>query len=174
VSLEALRFAAEERKDARAALALLDTVPRAPAACAPGCAFCCHLPVLVTPKEAELLAEVASRRPGVKARLHEPGPRCPFLSDENRCVAYDVRPLRCRAHTSGDRLICERVFRGELPLASVGGDPWLRLAAQAIGRGLGEGEHELRVAVREALLGVRDTLAAPCGSSSSSPRPFSS
>jgi len=151
-SLEALRFAAEE--DPAAARALLDGVPRGPNACAPGCAFCCHLPVLVTPFEAELLADVAVRRPDVRARLATPGARCPFLGDDLRCVAYEARPLRCRAHTSSDRSICERVHAGGLPLSSVPGDPWLRLSAEAIRRGLGGGETELRAAVRGALRGA--------------------
>jgi Fe-S-cluster containining protein len=150
VSLEALRFAAEQNPDPRAAFALLDGVPRAANACAKGCAFCCHLPVLVTAPEAALLAEVARRTPDVRARLEKEERRCPFLGDDDLCVAYDVRPLRCRAHTSSDRAVCERVFRGERPAAAVPGDPWLRLAAEAIRRGLGE-ERELRTAVREAL-----------------------
>jgi hypothetical protein len=149
VSLEALRFAAEENPGA--ARALLDGVPRTPDACAPGCAFCCHLPVLVTPFEAGLLAEVAAGRPDVRSRLERQERRCPFLGDNDRCVAYDARPLRCRAHTSTDRAICERVHAGEIPLASVPGDPWLRLSAEAIRRGLGGGERDLRAAVRDAL-----------------------
>ncbi len=152
-SLEALRFAVEERRSARFALALFDGVRgAAPKACEPGCAFCCHLPVLVTPGEADLLAETALRLPEVRARIERPSRRCAFLGDDNRCMAYDVRPLRCRAHTSSDRAICERVHAGELPLASVPGDPWLRLSAEAIRRGLGEEERELHAAVREAIL----------------------
>lgn len=149
MSLEALRFAAEENPGS--AHALLDVVPQAPNACAAGCAFCCHLPVLVTPAEAELLAVVARGHPEVEARLAQPGSRCAFLGDDNRCVAYDVRPLRCRAHTSRDRTICERVHAGELPLCSVPGDPWLRLSAEAIRRGLGGAETEMRVAIRATI-----------------------
>lgn len=152
MSLLALRFAAEE--DPASAHALLDGVAKAPNACAPGCAFCCHLPVLVAPGEAALLAEVARRRADVRARLGRAERRCPFLGDDDRCVAYEARPLRCRAHTSTDRGVCERVHAGELPLASVPGDPWLRLSADAIRRGLGGGERELRAAVREALGGA--------------------
>jgi hypothetical protein len=162
-SLEALRFAAEE--DPAAARALLDGVPRGPNACAPGCAFCCHLPVLVTPAEAELLARFAATRPDVRARLERAERRCPFLGDDLRCVAYDERPLRCRAHTSTDRAICERVHAGELPLSSVPGDPWLRLSAEAIRRGLGGGEMELRAAVNEATM-RREACAPPSGSCS--------
>ena len=150
-SLEALRYAAEERGDARAAHALLDAVPVSANACAAGCAFCCHLPVLVTPLEAALLAEAALRLPEVRARIENPGDRCAFLGGDDRCMAYDIRPLRCRSHTSTDRAICERVHAGELPLASVPGDPWLRLSAEAIRRGLGDRERELRAAVREAI-----------------------
>jgi len=150
VSLEALRFAAQEDPDPRKAFVLLDGVPRAPDACTMGCAFCCHLPVLVTAGEAGLLAEVALQRPEVRARLEKAERRCPFLGDDDLCVAYEVRPLRCRAHTSSDRAACERVFAGERPAASVPGDPWLRLSAEAIRRGLSE-ERDLRAAVREAL-----------------------
>jgi hypothetical protein len=134
------------------ALAHFDRVQGvAPRACAPGCAFCCHLPVLVTPSEAELLAEVALRRPEVRARLARPEPRCAFLDDAARCVAYDLRPLRCRAHTSADRAVCERVHAGEAPLGAVPGDPWLRQAAEAVRTGLDEAESELRGAVARAI-----------------------
>jgi Fe-S-cluster containining protein len=150
-SLEALRFAAEERPDARFAHALLDDVPRTANACAAGCAFCCHLPVLVTPAEADLLAEVAWRMPDVRARIENPTRRCAFLSADDRCLAYDARPLRCRAHTSSDRSTCERVHAGELPVAAVPPDAWLRLSADAIRRGLGGTERELHAAVREAM-----------------------
>jgi Fe-S-cluster containining protein len=152
VSLEALRFAAEEAGDARAAHALLDRIPAAPNACAPGCAFCCYLPVLVTPAEAAVLAEAALRLPEVRPRLERPTRRCAFLGDDDRCLAYDVRPLRCRAHTSKDRSVCERVHAGAKPLAEVSGDPWLRLSAEAIRRGLGGTERELHAAVREAMI----------------------
>jgi Fe-S-cluster containining protein len=162
VTLEALRFAVEERPDARFAAALLDRVPVAENACAAGCAFCCHLPVLVTRAEADLLAEVASRLPEVRARIAAPTRRCAFLGDDLRCVAYDVRPLRCRAHTSKDRAVCERVHAGEAPLASVPGDPWLRLSAEAIRRGLGGQERELHAAVAEAI--IRACAVAPSAS----------
>ena len=152
MTLEALRFAVEERGDVRFAHALLDGVPVAKNACAAGCAFCCHLPVLVTPGEADLLAEAALRLPGVPARIEDPKHRCPFLDDDDRCLAYDVRPLRCRAHTSSDRSVCERVHAGDAPLAAVPGDPWLRLSAEAIRRGLGGEESELRIAVAQAIM----------------------
>lgn len=164
MTLEALRFAVEERPDARFAHALLDGVPAAPNACAAGCAFCCHLTVLVTPGEADLLAEAALRLPGVRARIGNPSRRCAFLGDDNRCTAYDIRPLRCRAHTSADRSICERVHASELPLASVPGDPWLRLSAEAIRRGLGGTERELHGAVAEAMM--RSCTGTPPGSGS--------
>lgn len=152
MTLEALRFAVEERGDVRFAHALLDGVPVTRNACAAGCAFCCHLPVLVTPAEADLLAEAALRLPGVRARIGSPGRRCPFLGDDDRCLAYDVRPLRCRAHTSSDRSVCERVHAGDAPLAAVPGDSWLRLSAEAIRGGLGGEESELRMAVAQAIL----------------------
>jgi len=157
VSLLALRLAVEEACAAaptpaergRVALAHMDRVESsAPRACAAGCAFCCHLPVLVTPSEAAVLAETVARLPGIRERLREPrGNRCPLLGDDDRCLAYDARPLRCRAHTSPDAAACEREPESALTL----GDPWLRGAAVAIRRAFGEPERGLREALRELL-----------------------
>ncbi len=92
MTLEALRFAVEERPDPRFAHALLDAVPTAPNACAAGCAFCCHLPVLVTPAEADLLAEAALRLPGVRPRIENPTRRCAFLDAPPRVPRFEEAP----------------------------------------------------------------------------------
>ena len=161
-SLESLRFAQEE--DARRAGCAAeaagsafrradDLTPVGAVDCAAGCAFCCHLLVTVTPSEAVVIAArlddaqrarvAANAR---KARDLSPGAyrrariRCALLDDDDRCTVYDVRPLKCRAHTSTSRARCERVHNDELPGGAVPTDAWLTLAVTAIRRGMGEGD----------------------------------
>jgi len=175
VTLLALRLAVEEEgagrppaERARLALARIEGVGAGAGACARGCTFCCHLRVLVTPDEAALLAEAARARPEVAARLGKNAARvadlapsahaalrlpCAFLGGDGACTAYAARPLACRAHTSRERAACEAVYAGALPAGAVPGDPWRRLAADALRRGLGGEPRELHAAVAAALTG---------------------
>jgi Fe-S-cluster containining protein len=106
-------------------------LPR-PVACVPGCTYCCHNQVEVTPVEAFLLARVISEyfsprklvllkektlRTGAlkvgktKAELaakRQTQP-CPLLA-EDRCVAYTWRPFMCRAMHSLDQEHCRTSF----------------------------------------------------------------
>ncbi len=107
-------------------------VPR-PHACASGCAFCCHLKVLVTAPEVlglaahlratlakEALDAVRARVKAVDARTHglsmdaRAGLRqpCPLLED-GRCVGYEARPASCRGANSFDAAACEAGFSGQ-------------------------------------------------------------
>ena len=107
-------------------------------ACREGCSQCCHRRFGVFEVEASLLRErlatIASDDPGLRARIHaqvdDPAHAgiCPLLVDD-RCVAYEVRPLICRAHglptavQEGDALhvdVCSLNFTdAEPPSASV-------------------------------------------------------
>ena len=99
--------------------AAIDALPsKAQHACAPGCFFCCYLPVDVLAPEAFLIAAYLqqTRSPGELAALvyrlaahrqHDFGMRpCIFL-DEGRCSIYEVRPLVCRGYNSLSKERCE-------------------------------------------------------------------
>lgn len=164
-SLESLRFGQEEEPGAPAALRRFDAIARkAPGrdawACEEGCNFCCHLLVTVTPGEARLLADRLT--PEVVARVEDRARRadgltageyrraripCALLGAGGRCSAYDVRPLKCRAHTSTSREACERAYRGEATANEIPVDSWLARAADAIRHGMGEDEEELHAAL---------------------------
>ncbi|MHC4341886.1 MAG: YkgJ family cysteine cluster protein [Planctomycetota bacterium] len=142
-------------------------------ACAAGCTFCCHLYVTVVPPEAEAIAHHLSAtlsptrladlrgRIGRTARTAESLSvsgyrrarlRCALLGEDDRCLAYEQRPLRCRAHTSTSRRTCERVFHDELPSGAVPLDRWYANALEALRLGMGAGgEHELHAALLAAL-----------------------
>jgi Fe-S-cluster containining protein len=156
-SLASIRFAQEEEGGApasafRRAESLMAAAPgRDTWACAPGCIACCHLKVLVSPGEAAALARRLSdaqrarvaanarRAAGLSAAEYRRARiRCALLDDAGRCAAYDVRPLKCRAHTSTSRDACERVFRGEAPTDTVPLDRWLVRAVEAVRAGMAE------------------------------------
>jgi Fe-S-cluster containining protein len=106
-------------------------LPR-PVACVPGCSYCCHNQVEVTPAEVfllagmvsqyfspqkqELLKEKTLRTAALKvgkskaelaaARQAQP---CPLLA-EDKCVAYPWRPFMCRAMHSLDQEHCRTSF----------------------------------------------------------------
>jgi Fe-S-cluster containining protein len=101
-------------------------------ACAPGCSYCCHNQVEVTPPEVFALAQVillylpgprqeaikeralrsaafkAGKSPAEVAAVRKTQP-CPLL-DGDRCAAYPWRPLVCRAMHSLDREHCRTSF----------------------------------------------------------------
>jgi Fe-S-cluster containining protein len=99
--------------------AAIDALPsKAQHACAPGCFFCCYLPVDVLAPEAFRIAAhlKRTRSPGELAGLvyrlgapgrHDPGTRpCVFL-DQGRCSIYEVRPMVCRGYNSLSKERCE-------------------------------------------------------------------
>lgn len=143
-SLESLRFAQEEDGGVvgafhRAVEAAREAPGKSTWACRAGCAFCCYLPVTVTPAEAEAIAPRVRDWSAVEAFA---GGRCALLSDDDRCTVYDVRPLKCRAHTSVSADDCRD--GNELAM-----DGWLVKAIEAIRLGLGGEPKELHAALLE-------------------------
>jgi Fe-S-cluster containining protein len=105
-----------------------------PLACQPGCHFCCHNQIEVTPLEALAVwrfiqdlppdeqarlknrVEASARQRSSKtkeeiARSRRQFP-CPFLH-QGLCVVYPVRPLLCRAMHSLDAGHCETSLQAE-------------------------------------------------------------
>ena len=103
-----------------------------PVACVPGCTYCCHNQVEVTPSEVFLLARVIGQyfSPQKQEQLKEKTLRtaalkvdkskadlaatrqtqpCPLLA-EDKCVAYPWRPFMCRAMHSLDQEHCRTSF----------------------------------------------------------------
>ena len=124
------------------------------AACRKGCAHCCHIPVAVSHKEAELLAKASGKAiqeptapvlPGslsnpelveiATARLQQwgTGTPCPFLVDA-ACSVYAARPLACRVliNLDDDDLLCQHSAEGptDVPYADSRMLRALALAAQ--------------------------------------------
>jgi Fe-S-cluster containining protein len=115
----ALRLAEQVQQELSAAT---DALPsKARHACAPGCWFCCHLPVDVLTPEAFRIAAHLRRtrgpaelaalvyRLGVQSRQDFGARPCVFLAD-GRCSIYEVRPLVCRGYNSLSRERCEAFF----------------------------------------------------------------
>jgi Fe-S-cluster containining protein len=90
-------------------------------ACAPGCAFCCYLPVDVLAPEAFRIAAhlKQTRSPGELAGLvyrlgahgqHDFGARpCVFLA-QGHCSIYEIRPMVCRGYNSLSKERCEAYY----------------------------------------------------------------
>ncbi len=118
-------------EDARSRLAALiaPILAETAVACRPGCAWCCHLYVVMTSipeilviaehlrrslSETEL-EEVRQRMTATLARWRKqsgfrptvPLIPCPLLADD-RCSIYEVRPLVCQAWYSKDVRLCQQ------------------------------------------------------------------
>ncbi len=104
--------------------------PERPTGCAEGCAYCCHLKVLVSPSEAIHLGRhlratrTADELSSLRARLASADQKtrglgtreraalqlaCPLLVD-GRCSAYEARPLHCAGANAYDPRDCARAF----------------------------------------------------------------
>lgn len=101
------------------------------AACASGCAWCCHLRVetsipellviyreLLTGSTPEGIASL-KKRTREAARLgdlrdedlwYQHKLPCPFLDNNKVCLIYPVRPFACRAHHSMDAELCQKGY----------------------------------------------------------------
>jgi Fe-S-cluster containining protein len=112
----AAALAQQVQDDLTAAIEALPS--KAKHACAPGCDFCCYLPVDVLAPEAFRIAAhlQRTRSPADLATLvyhlgaqgqYGLGLRpCVFLAD-HQCSIYEVRPLVCRGYNSLSRERCE-------------------------------------------------------------------
>ncbi|MFC7461042.1 YkgJ family cysteine cluster protein [Hydrogenophaga defluvii] len=101
------------------------------AACRQGCSHCCHIAVLVSRAEAQVIAKetgVALNPKAGKYTMHNAsqgdatgaaketfGKPCPFLRDQ-ACSIYDSRPLTCRQllNMDEDDLLCQ-LIEGSAP-----------------------------------------------------------
>lgn len=101
-------------------------------ACAKGCHYCCHAKINLNPCEVFALARHIrdlpdDTRAAILDRLVDADGRtrrlssrgrwalrlpCPMASADGACLAYEARPLACRAHGSFDAALCRREFEG--------------------------------------------------------------
>ena len=100
-----------------------------PAACARGCAHCCHIRVSVSVPEVLLAVDFAKRTLAaealdrVRARAKSNAERargtssetyphmpCAFLGDDGACAIYEARPFLCRADHAYDAEACRRAI----------------------------------------------------------------
>jgi Fe-S-cluster containining protein len=101
----------------------IDALPsRAQHACAPGCSFCCYLPVdVLAPEAFHIAAHLRQTRSpreltelvyrlGVHGQHDGAARPCVFLAD-GRCSIYEVRPMVCRSYNSLSKERCEALYR---------------------------------------------------------------
>ncbi len=129
-------------------------------ACRAGCAFCCYLPVvLVTAAEAVHLAawlrahcspeELAALQQRLADRgrqsatsastSHAQAPLPCALLQDDRCMAYAARPLKCRGWTSLRRESCEQAYGPGQSPSQVPVDAHAFVMGNAVLNGLSEG-----------------------------------
>lgn len=139
--------------------------PAEPIACKTGCAYCCHLLFFTDVLAVFLVADWLRRNQpaaaieSLRARLAAfidggyglktvPRPPCPLLVGD-LCMAYEARPLVCRAQNSFHVSQCEEKFHGKRQLV-VAHDVPLRVWA-AIAEGLKAGLAEAGLAGSESV-----------------------
>ncbi|HEY6528260.1 MAG TPA: YkgJ family cysteine cluster protein [Cellvibrionaceae bacterium] len=93
-------------------------------ACKKGCAHCCNLRVEVLPPEAFYIASYIKALPDSQRQVHlkklathtvyskgrtfvNYNKPCPFLSENNTCSIYSVRPHKCRSNLSKSEESCK-------------------------------------------------------------------
>ncbi|MBI2375653.1 MAG: YkgJ family cysteine cluster protein [Deltaproteobacteria bacterium] len=156
-----------------------------PIDCSHGCSYCCHLPVMLTPAEADELArfvERSPRRAELTAKI-EAGYRlvreldaealtrsripCPLLDGpplKGSCAVYDARPVACRTFTSGDVSVCRKAYESADDDSPHPARPLDYMTHVMMSAGLAGPERtafELRTALVERLRGLEPgTLAA--------------
>lgn len=128
-------------------------------ACRAGCAFCCYLPtVLATAAEVVHLAAwlhthcAPDELNELRQRLHqrcqprshnasvsptEPRQPCPLLRN-NECMAYEVRPLKCRGWNSLRRDVCEQAYGHSESHLQVPADAYAFVMGNAVLNGLSD------------------------------------
>lgn len=172
---DALRAVAQQALDSYAPKAAPEA---ADIACRAGCSFCCRsLLIEISVPEALALAETIKAMPephraATIARVRDADDRtrgltmlqrmqarvaCPLLQND-RCSAYDSRPLSCRAAVSLDANACEQSFAGTPTPVPVPRAYWdaLGVSVNALGaalaaRGLPLRSYEFNAALRIAI-----------------------
>lgn len=85
---------------------------KAQISCKKGCAFCCHIRVSATPLEADAIVKYCKannipintdrlkeqEKLGTEEYMFSPHKKCVFLTDDNLCSIYPVRPMACRTY----------------------------------------------------------------------------
>lgn len=98
------------------------------AVCKPGCAACCKIDVTLTLAEAEYIAFSCKIRIdyGENQTSSHRSP-CPFLSGDDYCKIYEVRPLNCRTfHAAANPGMCSPEDKANVLYGHAGrgyGDP---------------------------------------------------
>ena len=147
-------------------------------ACKAGCAFCCYLPaVLASAAEVVYLADwlranctpdgLAAVRKRLEARCEQsaagsPNQKrlpCALLRDD-KCMAYDARPFKCRGWNSVRLEACERAYGRSQTTTEVPVDTFAFVMGNAVLNGLSDaarqaeldgGAYELNAALLRAL-----------------------
>ena len=125
-------------------------------ACQAGCAFCCYLPVvLASAAEVVYLAdwlranctpdELAAVRKRLKARCEQSATGSPdrkrlpcALLRDDKCMAYEARPFKCRGWNSVRLEACERAYGRSETTTEVPVDTFAFVMGNAVLNGLGD------------------------------------
>lgn len=135
-------------------------------ACRAGCAFCCYLPtVLASAAEVVHLAawlqthcapdELNALRQRLRERCQSrpvntsvfpsvPPQPCPLLRN-NECMAYAVRPLKCRGWNSLSREVCEQAYGHSPAQAQVPADAYAFVMGNAVLNGLSDSAKRVKL-----------------------------
>lgn len=151
--------------------------------CAPGCSFCCHIPVAISVPEAlglaaylnarfspqelatvrEKIAKNAATVEGMTVNEHARATvKCALLDDDGKCSAYEARPIPCSSWCSVSRSRCEAAFATDPVTAKVGIDATVHTTGRGVQAGLciGAGQSGLdgkTYELHSALLRALDT-----------------
>jgi hypothetical protein len=159
--------------------AIKQHIPRLP--CRRGCAYCCYVsvdrPDLLPPEvwriasyirdQGEALvrrvsARIDERRAAAQGLPEEERAKLPCLFlDQERCLIYPVRPLRCRAQHSPDADACKQHHLGQRETMPLIAEPALLYKALQTGLQLGLRERRVQNVRLRLLPAVEAALARP-------------
>ncbi len=125
--------------------------------CAPGCSFCCHIPVAISVPEAlglaaylkghfspqalrlvrDKIAKNAAIVDGMTTNEHaRANVKCALLTDDGKCSAYEARPIPCSSWCSLSRVQCEAAFAADPVTAEVEIDATVHTTGRGVQAGL--------------------------------------